>query len=73
MPHAPRRARECEGIDPHTRKGIPTLGVGVSVDSRMFREQLQRSKPNELRSFLYYWKIVKLKCLKWARMIHLNI
>jgi len=38
MPHAFGSARKCEGIDPHTPKGPPTLGVGVPVDSRMFRE-----------------------------------
>jgi hypothetical protein len=36
MPHAHESARECEGIDPHTPKGTPTLGVRVPVDSRMF-------------------------------------
>jgi len=40
MPHAPGSARECEGIDPHTPKATPTLGVGILVDSRMFKEQL---------------------------------
>jgi hypothetical protein len=40
MPHAPRSARKCEGIDPHIPKGTPTLKVGVSVDSQMFRERL---------------------------------
>jgi hypothetical protein len=54
MLHAPRSARECEGIDPHTPKGIPTLGVEVLVDFRMFREQLQRLKPNGLKSSLYH-------------------
>jgi len=38
MLHYPGSARECEGIDPHTPKAIPTLGVGVLVDSRMFIE-----------------------------------
>jgi len=38
MPHAHGGARECEGIGPHTPKGTPTLGVGVSMDSQMFRE-----------------------------------
>jgi len=33
MLHAPRSARECEGIDLHTPKGTPTLGVGVLMDS----------------------------------------
>jgi len=54
MPHALRSAKECEGIDPHTPKGTPTLGVGVLVDSRMFKEQLQGSKPNGLKSYLYH-------------------
>jgi len=40
MPHAFGSARECEGIDPHTPKGTPTLGVGVPVDSRIFKGQL---------------------------------
>jgi len=31
---------ECEGMNSHTPKGAPTLGIGVSVDSQIFREQL---------------------------------
>jgi hypothetical protein len=48
MSHAPGSARECEGIGPHTPKGIPTLGVRVPMDSRMFKDQLQGSKSNGL-------------------------
>jgi len=33
IPHAPKSARECEGIGPHTPKGTPTLGIGTLVDS----------------------------------------
>jgi len=54
MPHAPGSARKCEGIDPHTPKGTPTLGIEVPMDSRMFKERLQGSKPNELKSSLYH-------------------
>jgi len=54
MPHAPGSARECEGIDSHISKGTPTLGVGIPVDSQMFRERLQGSKPNGLNNFLYH-------------------
>jgi hypothetical protein len=56
----PGSARECEGIDPHTPKGTPTLGVGVLVDSRMFRKRLQGSKHNGLISSLYHWKTIKI-------------
>jgi hypothetical protein len=39
MPHVLESARECEGIDLHIPKGIPTLGVGVPMDFRIFRVQ----------------------------------
>jgi hypothetical protein len=58
-PYALENARECEGIDPHTPKGTPTLGVGVSVDSRMFKEQFQGLKPNGLKKSLYHWKAIE--------------
>jgi hypothetical protein len=44
--------KKCEGMNPHTPKGASTLGVGVSVDSQMFRERLQRPKLNGLKNFL---------------------
>jgi hypothetical protein len=31
--------RECEGVNTHTPKATPTLGYGVPVDSRNFRER----------------------------------
>jgi hypothetical protein len=43
---------------PHTTKWAPTLGVGVLMDSRIFREWLQGSKPIGLRSSLYRWKVL---------------
>jgi hypothetical protein len=39
--HAPGSAKECEGMNPHTPKGIPTLRVGFPVDFWIFRERLQ--------------------------------
>ncbi len=35
---------ECEGVSYHTPKATPTLGDGVSVDSRNFRDQFEGSK-----------------------------
>jgi hypothetical protein len=55
-PHAPESVGKCERMNPHTPKATPTLGDGVPVDSRIFREQLQGSKLNGLRSSLYHWK-----------------
>ena len=42
--HAFGSAKECEGMNPHTPKGTPTLGVGVSMDFQIFKEQLQGTK-----------------------------
>ncbi len=30
--------RKCEGMNPHTPKGAFTLGIEVSVDTRMFKQ-----------------------------------
>jgi hypothetical protein len=60
MPHANANAKECEGIDPHTPKGTPTLGVRVSMDSRIFRGQLQGEKLNGLTSYLYQLKGLRI-------------
>jgi hypothetical protein len=34
----------------------PILGVGVLMDSQIFRERLHGSKPIRLKSYLYQWK-----------------
>jgi hypothetical protein len=52
--HTPESVRKCEGVNPHTPKVTPTLGDGVPVDFRNFREQFQKSKLNGLWHFLYY-------------------
>jgi len=57
--HTPRSVRKCEGVSPHTPKATPTLGDGVSVDSRNFRERLQGSNLNVLWRSLYHWKALE--------------
>jgi hypothetical protein len=56
----------------HTPKWTPILGVRVLVDSRIFKERLQRSKHFALRTFYIIGKLWKCRCLKWARMTHLT-
>jgi hypothetical protein len=34
--HAPGSVRECEGMNPHTPKWVPTLGVRIPMDFRIF-------------------------------------
>ncbi len=38
--HVPGSVGECEGMNPHTPKWAPTLGIGVPKDSRIFKEKL---------------------------------
>jgi hypothetical protein len=54
MLHAPGSVGKCEGMNSHTSKGVSTLGVGVPVDFKKFREKLQESKFNELKISLYH-------------------
>jgi hypothetical protein len=57
--HAPGSVKECEGKNPHTTKWTPMFGVEVPVDSWMFKEWLQRSKPNGSKSSSYHWKAIE--------------
>jgi hypothetical protein len=54
MEHALRSVEKCEGMNPHTSKGASTLGIGILMDSQIFRELLKGSKINGLRSSLYH-------------------
>jgi len=49
-----------------------TLGVGLLMDSQIFKERLQESKPIRTKSSLYHWKSHGRRCLKWAHMPHLG-
>jgi hypothetical protein len=43
--HASKSVGECEGMNPHNPKWALILGVGVSMDSQIFKERLQGSNP----------------------------
>jgi hypothetical protein len=55
--HALGSVGKCEGMNPHTPKWVPTLGIKIPMDFQIFKEQLQRSKPIGLKSSLHHWKI----------------
>jgi hypothetical protein len=57
--YTPGSARECERMNVHTPKWAPTWGVGVPMDSRIFKEQLHGPKPIGLKSYLYHWKAIE--------------
>jgi hypothetical protein len=49
----PGSVGKCEGVNPHTPKATLTLGDGVPVDSRNFRDRFERSNLNGLWRSLY--------------------
>ncbi len=55
----PRSEGECEGVSHHTPKATPTLGDGVPVDSRNFREIFEGSNLNGSWRSLYHWKALE--------------
>jgi hypothetical protein len=58
-------------MNPHTPKATPTWGVGILRDFRIFKEQ--GSKPTVWTVPYIIGKILKRRCLKWARITHLDI
>jgi hypothetical protein len=54
--YVPGSVGECEGMNTHTPKWAPILGVEVQMDSQIFRKQFQGSKPIGLKRSLYHWK-----------------
>jgi hypothetical protein len=70
--HAPESAKS-----PHTPKWTPTLGVGESWSPKGTLETLERDLKGQIsmaRGALYInGKLLKRRCLKWARIAHLDI
>jgi len=55
---APGSVRECEGMNPHTPKLVPTLRIVVQMDSQIFRKKFQGSKHIGFKSYLYHYKVL---------------
>jgi hypothetical protein len=70
MPHAPRSARECEGIDSHTPKGTPIWELESRWTPECSKNDCRGQNPMN-------WEIIgnwlKLRCVKWSRMTHFDI
>jgi len=71
--YIPGNAGECEIMNLHTPKATPTWGIIIPKDSWIFREQSQGSKPIIWRVLYIIENLLKRKCLKWARITHLDI
>jgi len=64
---------KCEGMNFHIPKATPTLGVGVSVDSRNFRERFEGSNSMACGVLYIIENLLELKYLKWANIVHIDI
>jgi hypothetical protein len=51
-------------MNPHTPKWASTLGVGIPMDSWIFKKWLQGSKPIRLKSSLFHWKALGMQMSK---------
>jgi hypothetical protein len=50
--HAPGNVKECEGMNPHTLKRTPILGVGVSNGLPTLQKAIARVKIHLIEAFL---------------------
>jgi hypothetical protein len=71
--HALGSLGKCEGMNPHTPKWVLILGVGVPMDSWIFRGWFRNKKSLDWKVPYIIGKLLKLRCLKWACMTHLGI
>jgi hypothetical protein len=68
-----KSVKKCEEMSPHTPKWVPILGIGISKDSQIFKEQFGGQNSLNWRFLYTFGNLLKRRCLKWAHMIHLNI
>ncbi len=70
--HALGSVGEREGMNPHIPKWVPTLGIRVPNDSRIFRGWMQGQNSLDWKVLYIIENILEHKCLKWACMTHLG-
>jgi hypothetical protein len=70
--HAPGSVGGCEGMNAHTPKWAPTLGVIVPMDSQIFKEQFRGQNSLDWKAPYTIGNILERKCLKWACTSHLS-
>jgi hypothetical protein len=62
----PGSVRKCEGVNPHTPKATPIWEMESESDCR--------GQNSMARGVLYIiGTLLERRCLKWARLAHLNI
>jgi len=70
--HALGNVRKCEGMNPHTPKWAPTLGIGVRWTREFSESDCRGQNPLDWKIPHVIRNILKPRCLRWARMTHLD-
>jgi hypothetical protein len=65
------RVKECEGINLHTPKWTPIVGIRIPNGLSKFQRAISGDKPCDI--FYIIRKLLKRRCLKWAHIAHLDI
>jgi hypothetical protein len=71
--HALGSVGDCEGMNLHTSKWVPILRVGVPMNSQILESDCKGQNTLDWGVLYIIGKLLELKCLKWARMTHLDI
>jgi len=64
--HTLESVGECEGMNLHTPKWAPILGIGVSMDFQIFIKIFQGSKFIGLKKKLYHSKYFEIQMSKMS-------
>ncbi len=65
--------REYEGVNPHIPKATPTLGVESQWTPEISKSVFKGQNPMAFDVIYIIRKLLELRCLKWARIAHLDI
>ncbi len=60
-------------MNTHIPKATPILGEGVPVDFQTSEGELKGQILMDCCALYTMGKLLKRRCLKWARIVHLNI
>jgi hypothetical protein len=68
----PKSVRKCEGVNPHTPKATPTLGDGIPWTPETSESNYRGQNPMASGILYIIGKLLERRCLKWARIAHLD-
>jgi hypothetical protein len=69
----PGSVGKCEGVNPHTPKATPALGMESRWTPETSETDLRGQISMDCGALYINGKLLKRRCLKWARITHLDI